>query len=295
MSAITEIKETRRSGFFRRGREDSPFKLLLIHAALILACIVAVYPVLRVVSVSLRPGDRLLSTSLAIIPGDATFEAYRTILLDRDFLLWVWNSLIITVSTAVIGVILAATSAYAFSRWRFPGRGAGLVFLLTTQMIPAAMLMVPLYILAARLGLVNSYRGLVIAYSVTSVPFSIWILKGYYDTIPIDLEEAALIDGASRMSAFWRIILPLSTPALAIVFLFNFMQAWNDYMLARVMLQRPDLYTWPLGLWNMLHAYKTEWGAFSAGSILVMIPVMTLFLYSSKWLISGLTLGSVKG
>jgi arabinogalactan oligomer/maltooligosaccharide transport system permease protein len=295
MSAVTQIKGKGRSGLFRRGREDSPFKRLVIHAILILACIIAAYPVLRVVSVSLRPGDRLLSTSLAIIPEDASLEAYRTVLVDRDFLLWVWNSLIITMSTAVIGVILAATSAYAFSRWRFPGRGAGLVFLLTTQMIPAAMLMVPLYILAARLGLINTYRGLVIAYSVTSVPFSIWILKGYYDTIPLDLEEAALIDGASRMSAFWRIILPLSTPALAIVFLFNFMQAWNDYMLARIMLQRPDLYSWPVGLWNMLHSYKTEWGAFSAGSILVMIPVMTLFLYSSKWLISGLTLGSVKG
>jgi len=294
MSTITKI-EKRRSGLFHRGREDSPFKRLLIHVTLILACIIAVYPVLRVLSVSLRPGDRLLSTSLAIIPEDASLQAYRTILVDRDFLLWVWNSLSITLATAVIGVILAATSAYAFSRWRFPGRGAGLVFLLTTQMIPAAMLMVPLYILAARLGLINTYRGLVIAYSVTSVPFSIWILKGYYDTIPLDLEEAALIDGASRMSAFWRIILPLSTPALAIVFLFNFMQAWSDYMLARIMLQRPDLYTWPVGLENMLHSFKTEWATFTAASILVMIPVMTLFLYSSKWLISGLTLGSVKG
>jgi arabinogalactan oligomer/maltooligosaccharide transport system permease protein len=295
MSAVTKIKKTGRSGFFRGGREDSPFKRLVIHTTLILACIIAVYPVLRVLSVSLRPGDRLLSTSLAIIPGDASLQAYRTILVDRNFLLWVWNSLIITMSTAVIGVILAATSAYAFSRWRFPGRGAGLVFLLTTQMIPAAMLMVPLYVLAARLGLVNTYRGLVIAYTVTSVPFSIWILKGYYDTIPLDLEEAALIDGASRMSTFWRIILPLSTPALAIVFLFNFMQSWNDYMLARIMLQRPDLYTWPIGLENMLHSFKTEWAAFTAASILVMVPVMALFLYSSKWLISGLTLGSVKG
>jgi arabinogalactan oligomer/maltooligosaccharide transport system permease protein len=282
--------------FFKSGRGDSPFKRLLIHLVLILSCAIAAYPVLRVFSVSLRPGDRLLSTSLAIIPDDATLHAYVTVLTEKQFLLWLWNSIVITFSTAVVGVILASTSAYAFSRWRFPGRGPGMVFLLATQMIPAPMLMVPIFILASKLALTQTYRGLVIAYSVTSVPFSIWILKGYYDTIPHDLEEAALIDGASPMSAFWRIILPLSTPALAIIFLFNFMQAWNDYLLARVMLANAnELWTWPLGLFSFQGQFTTEWGNFAAGSILVMIPVLALFLYSSKWLISGLTLGSVKG
>ncbi|MBC7248877.1 MAG: sugar ABC transporter permease [Anaerolineae bacterium] len=281
--------------FFHAARGDSPFKRLLIHLALIISCVIAVYPVLRVLSVSLRPGDRLLSTSLAIIPQDASLENYVRLLTEKDFLLWIWNSLIITMATAIIGVILAATSAYAFSRWRFPGRGPALVFLLTTQMIPAAMLMVPIYIMAARLRLINTYIGLTIAYCVSSVPFSIWILKGYYDTIPIDLEEAAEIDGCSKISAFLRVLLPLSTPALAIVFLFNFMSAWNDFLLARIMLQREEMLTWTLGLQRLQHQFQTQWGMFSAGSILVMVPVMTLFLYSSKWLISGLTLGSVKG
>jgi arabinogalactan oligomer/maltooligosaccharide transport system permease protein len=209
---------------------------------------------------------------------------------------WIWSSLVITIATAIVGVTLAATSAYAFSRWKFPGRSFGLVFLLSTQMIPAAMLMVPLYILAIQLNLVGTYRGLVIAYSVTAVPFSIWILKGYYDTIPIDLEEAARIDGASQLEAFMRILLPLSTPALAIVFLFNFTTAWNDYLLARVILgSQEDLLTWPLGLQRLQSQFQTQWGQFSAASIMVMIPTMLLFLYSSKWLISGLTLGGVKG
>ncbi|HHN93915.1 MAG TPA: sugar ABC transporter permease, partial [Anaerolineae bacterium] len=263
---------------------------------LIISSIIAIYPVLRVVSVSLRPGDRLLSTSLALIPPDATLEAYRVVLFEKEFPVWVWNSIAITSATAVIGVVLAATSAYAFSRWRFPGRSPGLVFLLSTQMLPAPMMMVPIYILASKLGLTQTYRGLVIAYSVTSVPFSIWILKGYYDTIPRELEEAALIDGVSRLSAFWRIVLPLSTPALAIVFLFNFMAAWSDYLLARVMIasERP-LWTWVLGVRDFQSQFQTQWGLFSASSILVMVPVVALFLYSSKWLISGLTLGSVKG
>jgi arabinogalactan oligomer/maltooligosaccharide transport system permease protein len=282
--------------FFKSGREDSPFKRLVIHLVLILCCIIAVYPVLRVISVSLRPGDRLLSTSLAIIPADATLQAYITVLTEKEFLVWLWNSLVITAATSVIGVMLAATSAYAFSRWRFPGRGPGMIFLLSTQMIPAPMLMVPIFILASKLALTQTYRGLVIAYAVTSIPFSIWILKGYYDTIPRDLEEAALIDGASPMGTFWRIILPLSTPALVIVFLFNFTQAWNDYLLARVMLSNAkELWTWPLGLFSFQSQFQTEWGLFAAASILVMIPLVALFLYSSKWLISGLTLGSVKG
>jgi arabinogalactan oligomer/maltooligosaccharide transport system permease protein len=299
MTATTVPKRKQSSAwerFFKSGREDSPFKRILIHLVLILSCVIAVYPVLRVLSVSLRPGDRLLSTSLAIIPDDATLQAYKTVLLEKEFLVWVWNSIVITGATATIGVILAASSAYAFSRWNFPGRGSGLVFLLSTQMLPAPMMMVPIYILATKLALTQSYRGLVIAYSVTSVPFSIWILKGYYDTIPRELEEAALIDGVSHLSAFWRIILPLSTPALVIVFLFNFMAAWSDYLLARVMIaSERSLWTWVLGVRDFQSQFQTQWGMFAAASILVMIPVVTLFLYSSKWLISGLTLGSVKG
>ena len=212
---------------------------ILVNVILIVACVVAVYPALRILTVSLRPGDRLLSTSLAIIPPDATLDNYREVIFEKDFLLWLWNSVLITISTAFTGLIIAATSAYAFSRWKFHGRNAFLVFLLATQMIPAAMMMVPLYILAARLGLINTYRGLVISYSVSSVPFSIWIMKGYYDTIPGSLEEAATIDGASRMYTLWRIILPLAAPALAVVFLFNFMSSWNDFLLARIMLQKP--------------------------------------------------------
>ena len=296
MTQTTPLTKKRKRSFFYSGREDSPFKRLMIHAALWFACLIAIYPILRIISVSLRPGNTLLSTDLALIPDGATLESYRIMLFDKPFLSWLWNSLMITVATAVIGVILAATSAYAFSRYKFPGRSVGLVFLLTTQIIPAAMMIVPIYILAIQLELVGTYRGLVIAYAVTAVPFSIWILKGYYDTIPIDLEEAARIDGCSELEAFWRILLPLSTPALAIVFLFNFTTAWNDYLLARVMLgSQENLLTWPLGLQRLQGQFLTQWGQFSASSVMVAIPVMLLFLYTSKWLISGLTLGSVKG
>jgi arabinogalactan oligomer / maltooligosaccharide transport system permease protein len=286
--------------FFFRARGDSPFKTILIHSALILACIVAVYPVLRVITISLRPNDTLLTTSLAIIPENATLDNYRDVLFgsenrSSDFFLWVWNSLSIVVITSTLSVSLAAVSAYAFSRFRFPGRTPAMVFLLTTQMIPAGMLLLPLFIMLAKLQMINSAMGLVITYSVSSVPLTIWTIKGYYDTIPVDLEEAALIDGANRVTVFTKIILPLSTPALAIAFLFSFMGGWSEYLVARVVLQKNEIYTWPLGIFTFAQQFTVAWGKFAAASVLIAIPAMILFLYASKWLISGLTLGSVKG
>jgi len=268
---------------------------ILIHAAIIFCAVICVYPLLRIFSISLRPGDRLFSTDLSLIPDGASFKAYANLLKDTMFLRWLWNSLVITIATSFIGVSLASTAAYAFSRFRFPGKKAGLILLLSSQMIPAGMLILPLFLMIMKLNLMNTYLGMIIAYSVSSLPFSIWILKGYYDPIPRSLEEAALVDGTSQVGAFWRIILPLSTPALSIAFLFNFTTAWNEYLVARVVLFSAKQYTWTLGLFELQGQYLTQWGMFAAGSMLVTIPVLCVFLYSSKWLISGLTLGSVKG
>lgn len=265
------------------------------HGLLIAYSLFTIYPISRVVTVSLRSTQNLLSTSLAVLPPNATFDNYLNLFTDTNFSLWLWNSFIITVTVAVIGVIVSATSAYAFSRWRFPGRSAGLLILLSTQMIPAGMLLIPIFIIVARLGLQDNLLGLSLAYITTAVPLSVWILRGYYDTIPFDLEEAAMVDGATRMAAFWRIILPLSTPALAVIFLFNFLNAWNEWQVANVILKADDMKTWPLGLNDFVGNFQTQWGLYAAASVLITLPVVALFLYSSKYLISGLTLGSVKG
>lgn len=265
------------------------------HAILILYSIISVYPILRVISISLRPTSNLLSRSLDLIPPGATIESYISLFRDEKFVLWLWNTLTITVTVAIIGVAVAATGAYAFSRWRFPGRRPALIFLLTTQMIPAGMLLIPIFVIVAQLQLTNNIAGLMLAYITTTVPFSIWILKGYYDTIPPDLEEAAMVDGCNRMESFWRIILPLSTPALSIVFLFNFLAAWAEFLVAKVILQDPNVWTWALGLNDLIGTFNTDWGKYAAGSVLVTIPVLILFTWQSKYLISGLTLGGVKG
>ena len=271
------------------------FKTALCHGALIAACGISVYPLLRILAVSLRPGDKIISTDLALIPEGASWASYAKVLTETDFLMWLWNSLVITTATSFLGVSLAATAAYAFSRFKFPGQRAGMGLLLGTQMLPGVMLLLPLFLMIMRLRLMNTYLGMVVAYSVSSVPFSIWILKGYFDTIPRSLEEAALVDGASAMGAFWRVILPLSTPALAIAFLFNFPQAWNEYLIARVILTDSFRYTWTLGLFDLQGQYMTQWGMFAAASLMVTLPVMAVFLYSSKWLLTGMTLGGVKG
>jgi arabinogalactan oligomer / maltooligosaccharide transport system permease protein len=296
---VAVAESIRRTGLARLAggaRRDGPVKLALIHLALIFATIIAVFPIIRVLGVALRPGDRVLDPEFSIIPKGATLDAFGHVLFETSLLQWLFNSLLITVGTSLIGLAVAATSAYAFSRYKFPGRGLGLTFLLTTQLIPAAMLLVPIYILAVQFDLVSTYRGLVLAYSVTTVPFSIWILKGYYDTVPIELEEAARIDGCSQLEAFLRILLPLSTPALAIVFLFNFLTAWSEYFTASILIgSREDLLTWTLGLQRFQGQFQTQWADLAAASILISVPVVALFLYSAKYLISGVTLGGVKG
>lgn len=273
----------------------SPRQAFLSHAFLWAACIVALFPVSRIITISLRPGNRLLSSDMSLIPDDASLQSYLKIITEKPFLQWLYNSLLITLSTSLIGVCLAATAAYAFSRFKFPGRKSGLLFLMTTQMIPGAMLLLPIYLVLTKIGLNNTYTGLVVAYSVTTLPFSIWILKGYFDTVPKSLEEAARIDGCTEFGAFYRILLPLSKPSLAIVFLFNFTQAWNEYLVASTILQDSRLRTWPLGLYELQGNFNSEWGLFAAGSVLISVPVIMLFLYSSKYMISGLTLGGVKG
>ena len=291
-AAVAPAKAQRLGG----SRNDSMLKRVLVHGALFLTALIAIVPVLRVFSVSVRPNNQLLNRELDILPEGATLASYGHVLFETDFPQWLFNSLIITVGTSLVGLIFAATSAYGFSRFKFPGRGVGLTALLATQLIPATMLLVPILILAIQLDLIGTYRGLVIAYAITSVPFSIWILKGYYDTVPIELEEAARIDGCSQLEAFVRVLLPLSTPALAIVFLFNFLAAWNEFVLARVLIgSSTELFTWPLGILRFQAQFQTQWGDLAAASVLVSIPIVALFLYSSKWLINGVTLGGVKG
>ena len=271
------------------------WKSALRHLLLVAITLATIYPVLQVVGISLRPGDRLYSTSLALIPENATAQAYQTILFKKGFFTWLRNSLLVSVTVTVLSIGLAATAAYGFARFRFKGQRAGLMAFLVTQMFPATMLLLPTYVLMARLKLINTPLGLIVAYTATALPFCVWTMKGFYETIPRELEEAALIDGLTPFGAFLRIVLPLSTPALAITALFSFMAGWSEYIVARVIISSKGLYTLPLGLADLAGTFQTEWANYAAGSLLVCLPVVALFILLNRYLVSGLTLGGVKG
>jgi arabinogalactan oligomer / maltooligosaccharide transport system permease protein len=266
----------------------------LRHAILIVFVAIALWPVMDVVSISLRPGDRLRTTELEFIPYDWTLDSYRQLLASRDFWRWLGNSLLVSGAVTVTGSALASIGGYAFSRFRFVGRQAMMISILTTQMFPATMLMLPLYLMIAKLGLINTYIGLGIFYISTALPFCIWQMKGFYDTIPISLEEAARIDGCTPWQAFRRVILPLATPGLVITALFSFMSAWSEYLVAAQILQDRNMFTLPLGLKSFQSSMSTQWGLYAAASILVSVPVVIVFVLLSRYLVSGLTLGSVK-
>ncbi len=279
----------------RKPRELSAPGKIAAYVVLTLFSLFALYPILVVFSVSLRPGDRLLSKSLAIIPPGATFDTYVQLFTREPFLRWMLNSIIVSAAVTVVGVGLAATAGYAFSRYKFKGRDAAMIGLITTQMFPVTMLLLPLFIMLIKIHAYDNYSGLIIAYSATALPFTIWQMKGYYDTIPYSLEEAARIDGCSEFMVFRRIVLPLAAPALVITALFSFMTAWSEYLAAAVLIQDQRLFTLPLGLKTFQSAMEVSWGLYAAGAVIVSLPVVVLFLGLSRWLVSGLTLGSVKG
>ena len=205
------------------------------------------------------------------------------------------NSVIVSTATTVLGVFLACTSAYAFSRFRFPGRRVGLMMFLVSQMFPGTLMLIPLYIIIQWLGLGSTFTGLVLVYCTIAIPFCVWMMKGYFDTIPKELEESALIDGASQAMIFYRIVLPLAKPAVAVTALFSFMTGWNEFILAATFMNREEMYTGPVGLRFFVGGFSQQWGYFAAGSIIAAIPVMLLFLFLQKYLVSGLTAGAVKG
>ncbi len=298
---------------------------IFIFIFLVLFSLLTVYPVLNILGVSIRTDNAFNTRSLSIVQfsesyvdknnngewdlgenyidengnnrwdSGSSFKSYIELFMETDFLLWARNSIIISFIVTLTGVVFASTGGYALSRFRFKGREFGMTAILTTQMFPATMLLLPFFILLSYLGLINSYIGLIIIYSSTALPFCIWQMKGYYDTIPPSLEESARIDGCSRFQAFYKVILPLSSPALVITALFSFMASWSEYVIAAIILQDPKLYTLPLGLKSFQASLSTQWGLYAAGAVVVSIPVTILFISLSRYLVSGLTMGSVKG
>lgn len=286
-----------------------------LHVFLILILLVVMFPIVWIVSLAIDPRNIDKPLELTLIPPGASLASFRRVLLEpwgllcrnpndpsscMTFLLLLKNSLIVALGTSLIAVLLGASAAYAFSRFNFVGRQAGMLAFIVLLMLPASATLAPLFVLLSQVRIGDeSLRltlvGLMLAYGSGTLPFAIWNLKGYFDTVPRELEEAARIDGASMAQTFLRIILPLSVPAIAVTILFAFMQGWTEFILAWTFLENPSRFTLAMALRSMQGQFATPWSDFAAMSILMSIPIVLLFFALQRYLVSGLTVGGVKG
>jgi arabinogalactan oligomer/maltooligosaccharide transport system permease protein len=264
----------------------------------ILATIFAIYPIWFIILASGRAGGRLFTFNLAgmFVPTEWSFENYQIMLFQQPFLRWMSNSLIVAGCTTIACLCIATSAAFAFSRMRFYGREWGLVLFLAIQSFPGVLSLVPIAQLLTAIGGYGKLWGLILAYTVGTLIFTTMNLKGYFDTIPIDLEEAAMIDGCGPVQSFILIALPLARPAIAVTALFAFMGGWGEYVLASVLIPAPETSkTTMVALYKLANEVAIPWGRFAAGAVMVIIPVLIVFLYLQRYLEGGLTLGGVKG
>ncbi|GAA1338044.1 sugar ABC transporter permease [Saccharothrix algeriensis] len=281
----------------RRRRERSPLASAGLHAALLVASAIAVFPVFWVLVTSFKPDARAVETTPKLV-NQSTVDNYARVLSGEkgDFLAWFGNSVLIALLTTLVAVFLSATAGYAASRFRFPGRRGLLLSFLVVQMFPFAVLIVPLYNALLALGLQGTSTGLVLVYCTTAVPFCTYLLKGYFDTIPTDIDEAGRVDGLSPFGVFWRLVLPLARPGLAVTAFYAFLTAWGEVAFASAFLSAADRSkTLAVGLQVFVQQNRTEWGHLAAASVLVAVPAVLVFYLVQRFLVAGLSAGAVKG
>ena len=273
----------------------------LVHAVLLGAAVAALYPVLWVVTTALSTRELTTKPRAVPWPQAPSLDNFRVVVGAADpgkaglFFTQVGNSLIVSLATAFIAVAIATPAAYALARFEFVGHKASLRTLLATQLFPTVASAVPLYLLLDALKLLDSRSGLVLVYAASAVPFALFQLKASFQAVPPELEEAAMVDGATRFGAFRLVAVPAIRPALAVTALFAVMSSWNEFILASTLLSRETSFTLPVVLQRYVGEYDAAWGPFAAGSILVSLPVMGIFYVLQRHLVAGLTSGAVKG
>ena len=254
-----------------------------------------IYPLVWTVGASLNPGNSLMSSS--IIPKNISLEHYAALFNGQvDYVTWYWNSMKISFFTMVLTLIFVSFTAYSFSRFRFVGRMNGLVLFLLLQMIPQFSALIAIFVLSQMLGLVNSHLALVLIYVGGMIPMNTYLMKGYIDAIPRDMDESARMDGAGHFRIFCEIIMPLSKPIIAVIALFSFTGPLGDFILSTTILRTPDQFTLPIGLYNLVSMKMgASYTTYAAGAVLISVPVALLFLWLQKFFVSGLTAGGSKG
>lgn len=271
-------------------------RLFFLSLFFIGLCFLGLVPILYAVILSISEGSGALTSGTGILPGQITFDNYRRILLEEPFLRWLLNSAVLSVGTMLLAMSTSVTASYAFSRFKFKGKKAVLQVLLLLNAFPQILTMFALFRLFKNLNLLNSHLGLILIYAGSMCIFSIWNMKGYFDSIPIEIEEASKIDGASDMQLIRKIILPLARPAIIVTAVMVLIFVWNEYLFATTFMLKEESYTLAGGLYQLqANDYSRSWPLFSAAAILVSIPILIIFFCIQKYMVSGLTAGGVKG
>ena len=275
-------------------RKNRTVRLAVTYAILSVATLCVLVPVLWMVSTALKTDQGIFSTPPRWIPEEISLEAATRVWSLYPFLRYLTNSLVVVVCSTVISVLFSCLAGYGLARFRFPGRGSFLTFLLMSQMFPSIMLLVPYYKIFQTTGLVNTHAALVVTYVSFTIPFCTWMMYGYFRGIPAELDEAAGIDGAGRMQTFARVVMPLAMPGVAAVAIYSFVTAWNEYMFALVLTQSEDMKTLAVGIGQMVGQYRISWNDLMASSLYASVPLVLIFILLQRHLISGLTAGAVK-
>lgn len=279
-----------------KKKRKERLSLTALNVFFIALCFMTLIPILYAVSVSLNGQNSLLSSDFSFIPRNFTLDNYKAVLFGEDIMTWFKNTVVLAAVTVALSLAVAVPAAYCFSRRRFPGRRAILKCLVLLNSFPAVLSMFAIYRLLRPMGLVNSRVGLILVYTGTMAVFSLWNTKGYFDTIPVEIEEAARMDGASDMQVVTRMVLPLAKPSIVVTALMVLIYVWNEYIYATTFLTGEANYTLAAGL-NALQATEMtgSWPVFAAASIVVSLPVLVIFFLCQKHMTSGLTAGGVKG
>lgn len=273
-----------------------PGKAICLNAVYLLLCFLALIPILYALSVSFSGKGAALSGDLSFFPKNPTFENYRAILLEEPFLLWMKNSLLLSVGTILVAMLCAIPAAYAASRWRFRGRKALLQTLLVLNAFPQVLSLFALFRVLKTMGLLNRHAGLILIYAGSMCVFAVWNMKGYFDTIPVEIEEASKIDGANDFQMIRKIVLPLAKPAIIVTCMMVLITVWNEYLFSTTFLLDSSTYSLAGGLYQLQsNDYSRSWPMFTAASILTSVPLLLIFFKVQKYMVSGLTAGGVKG
>jgi len=267
----------------------------LAYTVLVTLAVLVLFPFYWMTITSFKSEDQMRSLLSMFWPRPIVIENYGQLLSKTDFVAWYGNSATVAICSTLLATAVGTIGAYALARLRFLGRGFLASATLITYLVPPSILFIPLYAQMRNLGLANSLAGLIAAYPSFTVPFVTWLLMGYFESIPEELEEAAMIDGATRFGAFWRVVLPLSAPGVLAAGLYAFTQAWNEFLYALVFITDGRLRTLPVGLASFITGDVYGWGYLMAGAVLTTLPVIAAYIYLQKYMVEGLTAGGVKG